>query len=1641
MRSLRAVCGFALLLAVAASLASADTAKLAVTGAAVHSALPPPRDPFPIRRIFLAESQVEAAVKEHGLGSVVRMPRAEFEARVRRKAEERDMPRLVEAKWTAALDGGDLVGDADWTFANPRSTPAFVSLEPLRIAILAATWADGSAAILGAIGEADTPMLRVPAGRSVLKVKWSAAGGGTDADRQFDLRLLPCSTATLALDLPPDRTPTLSADALVTGPFPSPRDPTWKRWQVRPGERARLELGIRGPTETGGTLVLTNSFAKYDLADARLAGTFEFDLHSVRGTLAEWLFHVPAGLTVTDAIANDRAAWRFDSATRTLRVVLRQATGSAKFAIAASGPLPAAGTSLPAIRAVNAIGSAERVELRVPPGVVLERLDPGDYRLADSVAASDGTRTVSLVGTFASGAARKPPAIRAAFATAEFTTNETLEWKVDSNRIVLAARVEATVRRGPLFRIGFRLPSGLVLDRAASEPENAVAYVSPTGEEIEFAKPLAAGQRVVLNFEFRGPALAKGESRHSFPMFAPLGASERDGRITFAPGSGWSLAALPTGLVGGDAEKGFTYRGQEPSGSLLLSPVAVTAPEPRTPADARPNIAAPGPRQWSFENLHLVTVANPREPQAVFGGTLLTRGDTHLPIELPPDGVVLSATVGGKQAAPSARLPMPQGTGPLRFEVRYRLPASHGPPFRLASPLPTLPGDPPPVARWWAIPTDALAAWPLASRTESGLGPTLSTPLAPGLALHRIDEEELALVPTTHANVAGIAAAVLLAVLAWFGWQLSNRTIGVLLIIALLALGAAFLTGPEAWQRAAFPPLLVALIGAAAIALRRGWNGKAAAILVAMTTSVAVAQSPSEPSVVLLVNDVAIVPQSLLDRLGTSATEPAIVFASASYSGRIDDGLARFTAKYKVHVLNDGEAAFELPLVDARLERVVVDGQPASPLASKADGYVIPLSGRGLRDVEVRFAAPIGATGAEREVRLGIPVAPDSSLDFTTPPTARQLQAVSRNGAERIAKEKDATRIAAALGPVRTLHLRWREGPAGSAATLTLREGCIWDVSDSAHKLTACYQIQVKAGSVPGFRFDLPSNLEPTRVAVRSLDSILVPTVVRDWSIGKESNGVRPLSIDLLAPADGRVLVTLECEPRSLPTRQPVLTLPRPIGMTREFAVYGLRSSGAVVESIGRAGVIDFASDALVREFGSLPDLRLAPSAPITAFSPRAGEVAELRPVLRPSGTPPIATHDSTWSIEKDRATGRGTLSWSGGDAVSLLEFQLAIGMQEVRGPDVAAWNQADGRVQVWLKKPVKDGSLEWSANAATTGTFEVPQPSMLNSRNTSRLVRIRPAAGWGVQVERDASWRAVASEEREQVFQSDGASPPIRARVFPPSTAAARGFAMLEFNGGTFSMRTAAEIAVEPGQPHHFVLQVNGLPAGSAPSLDVPPGTIVRERKAPAGSAAWDLDAPAGAATTFRATLALMLPARGTVTLPAVDLRNGNRTQNADGVVRTLGLIGAPSEMELLGTTPDTDLAALRTRWPGEAERVRRAGGTVHRLDGGRPAIAFAAPVAPAPPIQASAPVALPAPAEPPSARTVWIPATVWCGTAVAVLLLFVRAPRSTWPEQVGLLGALLGFALAGQFVWGVAVYVVARNVWLLRTVLSARK
>ncbi|QEG31947.1 hypothetical protein GobsT_67950 [Gemmata obscuriglobus] len=788
----------------------------------------------------------------------------------------------------------------------------------------------------------------------------------------------------------------------------------------------------------------------------------------------------------------------------------------------------------------------------------------------------------------------------------------------------------------------------------------------------------------------------------------------------------------------------------------------------------------------------LTAVRGPDEIVAAFGATVRDSGGGTLPVELPHRAEVRGVCVNGRWLSPAAcavrggalSVPIPVGDA-VRFEVRYRLPAEPGWPTRtVTSPVPLVPGDPP-VRRWWSFADGVLPGWP--ARPDGAVAdgpPLLGGPITsgpPALVIRSDDGWVRVGAVRTADAVAAVAAAVVVAL----GVVGAGRARGALVFgaVAAAALGAAEFGSPW-WARIAWPVLCAAPVGfARALVWAAARRAVAAGILVgtlALGSFGLIAQPPVPVTVFIGTGaggaEEVTAANALLERLDALAHPAPLppVVTAVTYDVRADDTGAWVAARFVVHAFRPGDNVLTLPLGDARLERVTVNGAPAFATAPKPDTYAVPLGAAGRYEIDIRFAATVTASGAERELRFGTPDVPDTKLTAVLPGAARQPQSVGRLGRQTTATAGERTTIEADLGAVKHVHLRWREGVDGAAA-IKVREACVWDVTDGGAELTAAYLVRVEQGTVPGLRVDVPAELEVLRVAVRAPDALGTAPALRDWQLEPEKGGVRPLQIDFQGASAGRFLVVLECAPRKPLTRQPVLRFPRVVfGSVKGETdpVYALRPTRVAVEEVGRTGVIDFSADAL-RDFVPVTDLKLDPNQLPRAFRPAPGAAAELRPVLR-TGEAPRVLSSTAWAVGPTRADANGHLSWSSEAPVALFEFSVpAVQVLEVRGPDVSGWGRSGERVQVWLRAGAREGAFEWTGTLDPGGRpgaewpFEPAVPAVPNGRLTSVDVRVRPAPGWTARPATGRGWSPARADE----LRYHAAGPPapgLRVQLVP---------------------------------------------------------------------------------------------------------------------------------------------------------------------------------------------------------------------------------------------------------------------------------
>lgn len=1517
------------------------------------SSVPPAADdPFPLRRLRASEDRLAELAPELGSGPWVRLPREEFESRVRAAGRARAAPpsRVVDVRLRAAWADGDLQGSGEWDVLNPGAGPRRLVLDPLRLALGTAAWADGQETVLGVPAGEAVPVLWVPGpGRHTLRFAWSAVGVTEPGERRFDLRLPASPTAVLELELPADRVPAVpTADVLVTGPFPLPGSPPRSLWRLRFGGRSRLDLAVR-PTGNPGVGSVARLVARYDLTPGLLTGVLEYDLRSAKGTVGTWLFTVDPGLRVTDVVVNNRAGWAVEPApgggpSRLLRVDLRQPSTGGKLLIAVAAPFPDPAlppdAPLPLIRPVGADLDEETLELRLPPGLRVEGWNPGDYRLTDAQTPPDQGYVLTLTGTLTAAGPerlfRRPPTIRVAVVEQEFTTVEQVTWRLGSGRPRVDVRLGVRVRRGPLPQLTLRHPAGYRLVRLGSAPEDLAGEpVAAAGQvTVPLARPLATGQSAELTFEFEGPPLPLEPQRLSVPAFTPLAAAERVGVWGVVPAEGWSaevrpgVGAVPLGWL--DVREpapapgaiGFRYRGGDPDGWVDLTParpvfeVETTAAEDGretfvlrvrsgvvegvwvgdrggqpddpgwrvtagnnavadalalpwgwlvrgwgllaagSPAAAAGDSAQSAARLWllrfarpvtdevrweaeaagppgrfhvlgasrhrvavgsgagasgrpaagttTLTGLYLVTtVRSTREAEAVFGGTVAATGGERLRLGLPAGAELRAAVVGGQWLSPGAwqtdgsevRLPVP-ARGPVRFELRYRLPVEPaGPVAVVRSPAPVYgPGEA--LQRWWVFGPDVLPGWPIRAWQTAGpaaLPELLGEPVGDaGAVVVAEDVDEVRVGPTPVAVATGLLLAVMLFACGWAGAGRRHPFCGLVLAAGLLATGVATLLGPPWWQRAAGSPLVVGLVVTAGVVVVRGqWlRGAATALLLlavawwasdstAQTTASVPAAADGPATVVLLpsegeMGETVVAARTVLDRLaefGRRETAPVAVVA-AEYALVVDGANARVTARFAAHAPEAG-VALTLPLAEARLERVTVNGTAALPASPRPGAYSVVLPRAGRNELEVRFVVGVGGSGPEREVRFGVPEGPVARLTAALPGTARQAQVVGRFGRQTVLLG-DPVRVEADLGPVRAVVLRWRDGTGGAAA-VRVREGCVWDVSEAGAVLTACYAVRVEQGAVSALRFDVPAELNVLGVAVRPLEKD-GPAALQDWTASADQDGYRTLRLDFQAPTAGRFLVVLSLSPRATLSRQPVLRFPRvvlPSGSpppAEPDAAYGFRVRNVTVEAFAASGVIDFSPDALTRDrdFADVGELWLGHTAPVRVFRP-TGPGAELRPTLRVAVTPPAFTLDTAWQVAPYRAAANGSVRWGGKDPVACVEFTLpGATVTEVRGPEVAGWSRAGARVTVWLRRSLREGEFAWSAGVAPPAfPFDAVTPRLVSGELASDTVSVTAVGGGGLAVERDRGWTAQPTPGTFRTTNPQ--APPVRVTLTPP--------------------------------------------------------------------------------------------------------------------------------------------------------------------------------------------------------------------------------------------------------------------------------
>jgi len=213
-------------------------------------------------------------------GILVRLPRAEFEARVKQAmapSAPLDRPHLVKARYRAELDTQSraLVGSGDWTVINPAARGGVLPLPGLRLPVQKVQVGTNRAVLFSQGGSAAALWLD-QAGQQTVTFDWSVRGTSGVGELHFDLQVPACAAATLELRAPADYLVTIPRNAAVlTGPHAAPR-PDQRVWHLSFAGQSQVSLMLRrqaGPGVLSG-LILAGMQSNQQLLPNRLVAEY-----------------------------------------------------------------------------------------------------------------------------------------------------------------------------------------------------------------------------------------------------------------------------------------------------------------------------------------------------------------------------------------------------------------------------------------------------------------------------------------------------------------------------------------------------------------------------------------------------------------------------------------------------------------------------------------------------------------------------------------------------------------------------------------------------------------------------------------------------------------------------------------------------------------------------------------------------------------------------------------------------------------------------------------------------------------------------------------------------------------------------------------------------------------------------------------------------------------------------------------------------------------------------------------------------------------------------------------------------------------------------------------------------------------------
>jgi hypothetical protein len=472
-----------------------------------------------------------------------------------------------------------------------------------------------------------------------------------------------------------------------------------------------------------------------------------------------------------------------------------------------------------------------------------------------------------------------------------------------------------------------------------------------------------------------------------------------------------------------------------------------------------------------------------------------------------------------------------------------------------------------------------------------------------------------------------------------------------------------------------------------------------------------------------------------------------VVLVNAKYTGKVKDTQAKIEVLYEIYSLKD-KANLVIPLTGVQLaEGAFLDGAPVF-LAPHKSGYTVPVRGVGPHHLRLSFSVAVRTSPKTDQLDLRF-MTPKLSQNEITLHWQDPVQAVHclRGWGEDTSftdPRQAINKWQAQLGYENEVHLRWSSTSAPTASkAIEVKEAHFWDLRRGSLSLWTTLNYAIGKGSLTQLDVSMPVGLQ-----VRSLEALATPfsaqsgpIVVKQWTVaGKGSK--RRLNVEFVQPVTGHVTLNLEMVPQPFGQKAKLLlTLPAPQqGKSTGLLAYRLdaaevRSVAQNLVAVQSIPVADFE-----QQWKKLNGPLLPPATRAKSFQRTNPQPAALELWIEPSVRQ--AAFHLKWDVDRHVADfkGRATITSPKQD-LFMVEFFVdnSITLADVTGADVRRWHRHDSLLQIWLKQPCKETTLEikgFRKPTATQKSFVVPCIYPLDMQLAAATLAIHPAPGLQLKAE-----------------------------------------------------------------------------------------------------------------------------------------------------------------------------------------------------------------------------------------------------------------------------------------------------------------